>query len=398
MKVLQINSVCGFGSTGRIATDLADILLSRGDDCRIAYGRGTAPEAYASIAVKIGSSLNNALHGVATRALDLHGLWSAAATRQLIKYIKAYQPDLIHLHNLHGYYLHVGRLFAYLKKADIPVVWTLHDCWTMTGHCAHFTAVGCEQYKTACRRCPQYRTYPATLSGAFVGRNFRRKKQAFSGVKNLTIVTPSHWLAAVTRDSFLQQYPVVPIYNGLDLNVFKPTDSDFRTTHGIGDRKMVLGVANVWEGYKGLEDFVRLSEMLDDRYRIVLVGLSEAQIAALPDTIIKLPRTKTVQELAEIYTAADVYVNPSIEETMGLTTAEALACGTPVITYNKTAVPEVADATCGIVVDPDPALVAEALERVDFPAAACIARARCFEKQQQYDKYMDVYQQVVRKG
>ena len=395
MKVLQINSVCGFGSTGRIATDIADLLAKQGDECRIAFGRGEAPEQYQSIAVRIGNALDNKLHGLQTRFFDSHGFGSKKATREFLKWVEQYDPDLIHLHNIHGYYINVEILFDYLKKCGKPVVWTLHDCWTVTGHCAHFSAVGCDQWKTGCRKCVQLRQYPSTLLGGNVAENYRRKKQAFTGHPNLTIVTPSHWLASVVKDSFLGEYPIIPIYNGIDLNLFKPTPGDFRSRYHLENKKIILGVANVWEGRKGLDDFIALSQILDDSYKIVLVGLNEQQIKNLPDNMIKIVRTESIRELAEIYSAADVYINPSIEETMGLTTAEALACGTPVVTYNKTAVPEVPDKTCGIVVECSPAAIKEALEQIDLPQEACLKRASAFEKHQQYLKYINLYREVT---
>lgn len=395
MKVLQINSVCGYGSTGRIATDIADLLMQQGDDCRIAYGRENVPEKYQSIAVKIGSNLDNKLHGLQTRLLDRHGFGSKKATRDFLKWVDEYDPDLIHLHNIHGYYINIELLFDYLKNCGKPIIWTLHDCWAMTGHCAHFSAVGCNQWQTGCQNCPQLRQYPATILGGNVADNYARKKQAFSGLLNLTIVTPSHWLASVVKESFLGQYPVIPIYNGVDLQAFYPASGQFRKQYGLENKKIILGVASVWDVKKGLNDFVALSKMLDDSHKIVLVGLSQKQIDQLPETILKLPRTNSLQELVNIYTAADVFVNPSVEETMGLTTAEALACGTPVITYDQTAVPEVPDETCGIIVPCNPEHIYEALGRMSFSTEACLKRAKCFEKTQQYQYYLDLYRQIL---
>ena len=397
MKVLQVNSVCGFGSTGRIATDIADLLLARGDDCKIVYGRGDAPEKYRGIAEKISSPFDNKVHGVLTRLFDLHGFGSKNATRDLIKKIRGYGPDLVHLHNLHGYYLNIEILFRYLKKAGIPVVWTLHDCWTMTGHCSHFSAVGCNRYQTECHNCPQLKEYPATLFGGNVKNNYKRKKKAFTGVKDLTIITPSQWLCDVVKTSFLKEYPVLPIYNGVDLSIFYPRESDFKKKHGLEDKIMLLGAASTWTERKGLYDFVSLSKRLDPKYKLVLTGLSDEQIRTLPDGIVKLGRTETMEELAEIYSAADIFINASVEETMGLTTAEALACGTPVITYNKTAVPEVPDKTCGIVVEPGVENLLSALEKVDFSAEDCVRRGQFFEKTKQFEKYLAVYDQIVKK-
>lgn len=398
MKVLQINSVCGFGSTGRIATDIADLLMQQGHECRIAYGRGTVPDQYQSIAVRIGNDIGVKLHGLRTRLLDQHGFGSKRATKAFLKWVDEYDPDLIHLHNIHGYYVHIGFLFEYLKKSKKPVVWTLHDCWAMTGHCAHFSAAGCEQWRDGCRKCAQLRDYPATILGGCVRQNYAKKKKLFTNVPKMTVVTPSYWLASVVKQSFLGEYPVQPIYNGLDLDVFKPTKSDFREKYALENKKIILGVANVWGPSKGLGAFEKLSNMINDEWKIVLVGLSEQQIRSLPESIIRLPRTKSIQELVQIYTAADVYVNPSVEETMGLTTAEALACGTPVITYNKTAVPEVPDNTCGYVVDCKPELIFEKLSCLGFSENACIARAARFEKYQQYEQYMELYKKTVDKS
>lgn len=395
MKVLQVNSVCGYGSTGRIATDIADLLMAQGDECRIAYGRENVPEKYRELAVRIGTGLDNKLHGLQTRLLDHHGFGSREATRRFLKWVEAYDPDLIHLHNIHGYYINVELLFDFLKKCGKPVVWTLHDCWAMTGHCSYFSAAGCSQWKNGCQSCCQLREYPATLLGGDVANNFARKKHSFTGLPNMTIVTPSHWLASVVKESFLGQYPVVPIYNGVDLQVFHPTSGNFRKQHGLENKKIILGVASVWDARKGLNDFAALSKMLDDSFKIVLLGLSEQQIQQVPENILKLPRTNSLQQLAEIYTAADVFVNPSVEETMGLTTAEALACGTPVITYDKTAVPEVPDETCGIVVPCGAEHIYDALGRVSASAEACLKRAQCFEKNRQYQQYLALYRKIM---
>lgn len=393
--MLQINSVCGYGSTGRIATDIADMLQQNGHECRIVYGRGDAPEKYKDISFCFGNRADNILHGLKTRLFDLHGFGSKQQTKKLLKWIDDYNPDLIHLHNIHGYYIHIGLLFDYLKKSKKSVIWTLHDCWAMTGHCAHFSAIGCAKYKTECNNCPQLNEYPSTLYGGNVKNNFLRKKSIFTGVENLTLVTPSYWLADVTRDSFLGEYPVKPIYNGVDLNVFKPTESDFRKRYSLEKKTMILGVASVWTHRKGLDDFVKLSKLLDDSFKIVLVGLNDSQIKELPESIIKIKRTNSVKELAEIYSAADVYINPSVEETMGLTTAEALACGTPVIVYNKTAVPEVPDEKCGIVVSCSPEEIAKALGRLNFSKSDCLERAKMFEKNIRYQEYLHLYCEKV---
>lgn len=340
MKVLMINSVCGIGSTGRICTDIADNLITRGHECKIAYGRGVVPDKYKDLSYRIGSGLSVKMHGLKARLFDAAGFGSYCATKRFIEWVKKYNPDVIHLHNIHGYYIHVGVLFEYLKSCGKKIVWTLHDCWAFTGHCTHYQSPHCEQWQTECKKCVRTRDYPkAYISRA--SRNFKRKKAAFCGVPGLTLVTPSEWLKGEVEKSFLNCYPVVVINNGIDLNVFKPTPSDFRERYGLTDKKIILGVASVWEKRKGFNDFLELAKLIDDDYRIVLVGLNDKQIKLLPQNVIGIKRTNNATELAEIYTAADVFINPSLEETFGMTVVEAMACGTPAIVYNSTALPEV---------------------------------------------------------
>ena len=340
MKVLMINSVCGIGSTGRICTDIADNLIARGHECKIAYGRGVVPDKYKDISYRIGCGLSVKMHGLKARLFDASGFGSYCATKRFIEWVKKYNPDVIHLHNIHGYYIHVGVLFEYLRSCGKKIVWTLHDCWAFTGHCTHYQAPHCEQWQTECKKCVRTRDYPkAYISRA--ARNFKRKKAAFCGVPGLTLVTPSEWLKGEVEKSFLSCYPVVVINNGVDLNVFKPTPSDFRERYGLKDKKIILGVASVWEKRKGFNDFLELAKLIDDDYRIVLVGLNDKQIKLLPQNVIGIKRTNNATELAEIYTAADVFINPSLEETFGMTVVEAMACGTPAIVYNSTALPEV---------------------------------------------------------
>ena len=321
MKVLFINSVCGIGSTGRICTDLAQQLEAEGNEVKIAYGRkGTVPEQFQKYAVRIGTDFDCKMHAIQTRLFDTHGFGSKHATKEFLKWAEEYKPDLVWLHNLHGYYINVEMLFDWIKKhPEMQVKWTLHDCWAFTGHCSY---------------CSKLRRYPACFAMSSVSKNFERKRKAFTGVKNMTLITPSKWLADLTRQSFLKEYPVEVHYNTIDTSIFKPTPSDFRERYGLQDKIIVLGVANVWEDRKGLFDFYKLAEMLDDRYAIVLVGLSEKQIKDLPKNIKGIQRTNSPQELAAIYTAADVFVNPTYEDNYPTVNLEAQACGTPVITYD----------------------------------------------------------------
>ena len=335
MKVLMINSVCGIRSTGRICTDLATALEEQGHQVKIAYGRETVPEQYQKYAVRIGSDLDVKCHGLQSRIFDNTGFGSKKATEKFLQWADVYNPAVLHLHNIHGYYIHIGLLFDWIKKRpNMKVIWTLHDCWTFTGHCSHFDFAGCDRWKTGCHDCPQKKEYPKSLLFDNSRNNWLNKKELFTGIKHMTIVTPSRWLAGLVKQSFLKEYPVEVIHNGIDLDVFKPTPSDFRQKHGLENKKIILGVASTWDRRKGLYDFIELSKILDDNYQIVLVGLSQKQISELPENILGIERTNSTKELAEIYTAADVFFNPTYEDNYPTVNLEAQACGTPVITYH----------------------------------------------------------------
>ncbi len=343
MKVLLINSVCGIGSTGKICGAIAQAYEQQGHTAKIAYGRDPfVPEPFKKYAVRIGNSLDVKLHALRTRLLDDHGFGSKSATKKFLKWAEEYDPDILWLHNIHGYYIHIGLLFDWIKsRPQMQVKWTLHDCWAFTGHCSHFSFVQCNNWRSGCNQCSQKKEYPASVLVDRSRKNFDDKKLLFTGVKNMTIITPSQWLADLVKKSFLKEYPVEVQYNEIDRETFKPTLSNFRQKYGLTDKKIILGVANVWTERKGLFDFYVLSEKLPDEYKIILVGLTEQQINALPPEILGLPHTNSGGELAKIYSAADVFVNPSREETFGLTTLEALACGTPAIVYKNTAGEEV---------------------------------------------------------
>lgn len=351
VKVLLINSVCGIGSTGRICTDLARGFEAQGHEVRIAYGRDdtVAPE-FEKYTMRIGTAFDRNIHALETRLFDLHGFGSRAATRRFLQWAEEYDPQLLWLHNIHGYYINIELLFAWIKKRpQMQVKWTLHDCWAFTGHCAYFTYVGCEQWKTGCKKCPQLRRYPKCYGVADVAKNYARKKKAFCGVPQMKLIVPSNWLKALVQQSFLEEYPVEVKYNTIDTSIFKPTPSDFRQRYGLEDKKIILGVASTWDKRKGLDDFVELAGMLDDKYVIVLVGLSKKQIRKKPKNIIGIQRTNSPYELAAIYTAADVFVNPSREESFGLTNFEAASCGIKSIVYENTACEELVYLNHGIV-------------------------------------------------
>ena len=333
MKVLLINSVCGIRSTGRICTDIAQTLEAEGHESKVAYGRERVPQQLQKYAHPITNVWGNRLDGLKSRLFDNAGFNSTMATRRLVRWMKAYNPDVIHLHNLHGYYINVEVLFRALKKLDKPVVWTLHDCWSFTGHCAHFSVARCEKWKEGCHTCPLTRVYPSSFGYDRSETNYKQKKNCFTGVKNMTIVTPSQWLADLVKQSFLREYDVQVVPNGIDLDVFRPVEGDFRAKHGVGDKKMVLAVASAWGKNKGLYDLFKLADLLGDEYRVVIVGLKPEQMQLVPENVIGITRTNDTRELAHIYSTADIFVNPTYQDTYPTVNLEAQACGTPVLTY-----------------------------------------------------------------
>lgn len=342
MKILLVNSVCGVTSTGRICTDLAKAYLESGHEVKIAYGRDDKgmPEEYAAYRKRIGTDFDVRLHGLQTRLLDQHGFGSRRATEQFLKWVDEYRPDVLHLHNLHGYYINVELLFRYIKERGIPTVWTLHDCWAMTGHCTYFSACGCEKWRTQCEHCPQKHEYPQSSGLDSSAENYRRKKAAFTGVRNLLITTPSAWLKSLVEQSYLRDYPVQVVRNGIDTFIFKPVKSDLRAQYGLAEQKIVLGVANGWGERKGLKYMKRLAGDLPAGWKVVLVGLSGEQLEQLPGNMIGIRRTNSPQELAAWYTAADVFVSPTLEDNYPTTILEAQACGTPVAVFASGGAPE----------------------------------------------------------
>lgn len=342
----HINTVPN-GSTGGIMMREHRELLAAGNDSYAFWGRGR--DAEDDHECKFASDIGVKIDVLQTRLDGRAGFHSEQATKRLLAHLDRINPDIVHLHNLHGYYLNIAMLFDWLAHHDCKVEWTLHDCWAFTGHCAYFTYVGCSQWQSHCAHtepCPQLNTYPKTFCKSSCSKNFEDKRRLFTRItsKRMTLITPSCWLEGLVKKSFLAQYPVVVRNNKIDRTVFKPTPSDFKERVGIGDRFMILGVASPWTERKGIGDFIRLSQELDpERFVIVLVGLSKQQIDELPEGIIGIMRTDSQQELAEIYTAADVFVHPGIEETYGMTVAEAQACGTRTIVREGSACVEAAD-------------------------------------------------------
>ena len=349
MKLLQINSVANSGSTGKIAEGIGLIAQKSGFESVIAYGR-YANRSQSKL-IQIGRKWEYLEHGIESRIFDNHGLASRHATKKFIRQIQSYNPDIIHLHNIHGYYINFLELFNYFKETNIPVVWTLHDCWPITGHCVHFDFCGCTRWKTCCCDCPQKKTYPKSLFFDSSARNFMLKRDLFSQINNLFLIPVSNWLNAILNDSFLCDKYRSVIYNGIDTNVFSPTSGNPRKKFNFSDADLLLlGVASVWSERKGLKDFIELSKFLSPETKLILVGLSNSQIAKLPDNIIGIERTESAQELAELYSASDIFLNLTYEDNYPTTNLEAISCGTPCLTYQTGGSPESITPQTGFVV------------------------------------------------
>ena len=328
----MINVVCGIRSTGRICTDLASALEAQGHEVKIAYGREKVPEEFKKYAVRIGSDFDVKLHGLKARLMDGAGFGSKHATRKFIKWVEEYDPDVIHLHNIHGYYINIEILFSYLRTCGKKVIWTLHDCWAFTGHSAYCDVVGCEKWKNGCDHCPILSFYPKSYIDRSAA-NWKWKQKIMKSVPNMQIVTPSYWLASLVKQSFLRETSVMVIHNGIDTSQFHPVKSSFRKEYGIEDKFIILGVSTAWSEMKGLSDYIKLSECLNDNYCVVLVGITAEQKKQMPPQVITVERTASIEELASIYSAADLFVNLSYCENYPSVNLEAQACGTPVITY-----------------------------------------------------------------
>ena len=334
MKILMINSVCGIRSTGRIVTDAAMSYMAQGHECRIAYGREDAPEPFKKYAYRIGTQWDVRRNALKARLFDNEGFHAKRETQNFLEWADRYDPDLLCLHNLHGYYINLELLFNWIKsRPQMQVEWTLHDCWAFTGHCAYFSFIKCDKWTTGCNHCQQINKYPASILRDNAENNYTRKRELFCGVKHMTLITPSKWLADLVKDSFLREYPVRIQYNTIDTNIFKPTVSDFRSKMKLEQKKIVLGVAAVWDDRKGLRDFLKLADMLEDPYTIVLVGVDPRQKITNQKNLICLPRTNSARELAEIYSASDVFINLTYEDNYPTVNLEAQACGIPCLTY-----------------------------------------------------------------
>ena len=393
--LLQINVTANWGSTGKIAEQIGLCAQAHGWKSYIAYGRMMNPSM--NELIKIGNTFDVYEHYAEARLLDNEGVASRRATRRLLQRMDEIQPDVVHLHNIHDHYLNYPILFRYLADKKIPVVWTQHDIWSLSGHC-DTNLLGCEKWKTECKECPAIGRWSLDRSE----RNFKLKKELLAAIPSLTIIPVSDWLAGMIKESHLGVRSIQVIKNGIDLNVFRPLDKDVRKRFGIPtSKRIVLGVAMPWSERKGLPDFLKLYDMLEtDKYQILLVGLTKAQIAELPQGIIGIERTSSALDLAEIYSASDVFVNTTYYDNYPTTNLEAMACGTPVITYNTGGSPEAVDDKTGIVVEQgDVDALADAIRLIKespLSSEACRKRAEeHFDKDKCFEEYIELYNQIL---
>ena len=397
MKLVQINTTCGVGSTGTICVEISKLLTDRKIENYILYSART--DGYA-LGISCANGRYTSLQALKSRLLGNYGFHSRRATRRMIAALEKIRPDIVHIHNIHGHDCHFGMLFRYLREKHIKVVYTFHDCWAFTGYCPHFAMAKCDKWRSGCGGCPLYRQYSWFFDKS--AKNLAAKREALLGL-DLTVVTPSRWLADMVAASFLKDVPVKVIHNGIDLSVFKPTPSAFREENGLADKIIVLGVAFDWGARKGLDVFVELARRLPEEYKIVLVGTNDAVDKQLPANILSIHRTQNATELAELYTAADVFVNPTREEAFGLVNVEALACGTPGVTFRTGGSPECYDDTCGSVVacDDIPALEREIrriCEERPYSAEACLRKALEFDKNERFKEYVALYEGIDPRG
>lgn len=406
-KLLQINPVLRVNtSTGRIMQEIGELAMLHGWKTYMAYskGRDGIKECKSEI-VPVGDVWSTAWHGLETRLLDRHGLASDRATREFVKRIEEIAPDIVHIHNIHGYFLNYRILFDFLSRSGIPVVWTVHDCWLYTGHCYYYSYAGCNKWQTGCGHCPQKKEFPASYFSDRSHRNWLDKKTAFTSMPldKLTIVPVSDWIREEMSRSFLKDYHFQVIHNGINTEVFDVYDATaVRQQYSLGDKHIFLGVASIWSREKGLADFIKMSELIGQDEVIVLVGIKPEDMKLLPKNVVAIARTENIRQLAELYSAADVFINPTWQDNYPTVNLEAIACGTPVVTYRTGGSIEAITDTTGFIVEQG-----DVAGLVD--AARCIIRrgkeayrnvcrqyaVANFRKEDRYADYLKLYRQLT---
>lgn len=401
-NLVQINSVANWGSTGRLTEDLGDVAIAAGWNSYVAYGRQCKQSS--SKLIRIGGDISVLSHVLLTRMFDRHGFGSYCATKAFIRELEIIKPDVLQFHNLHGYYLNLPLILRYATKNNIPIVWSLHDCWSMTGHCSHFVKIGCDKWKNECYHCPLIKSYPNSWLIDSSRRNFREKKRLIEQIPRLTVISGSEWLASIASQSYFKNREIQFIPDGIDTEIFQPRANGYelRKKHGLEDKFVILASGTVWGEDKGISDYGKLRKLLSDKYAIVLIGMSDEDLATVPDGVIGLPRTKSPEELSEYYSMADCVMSLSKMESFGLTPVEGFACGTPAIVYDTTALPEL--------ISPETGFVAKFLDIEDVKEKVELLSERgksayssqCrsiavekYDKKKCYAQYLKVYEHLI---
>lgn len=403
MKVLRITTEINRSSIGRTTEQLGKLVIAEGWESYIAWGRADGESA--SQKIRVGNKISVWFHGILTRLFDLHGYGSYFATKRLVSQIRKIKPNIIHLHDIHGYYINLKVLFNYLKESGIPVVWSHHDCWAFTGHCAFYSTVNCNKWQTECHDCPLSKDYPGSLFVDNSRKNYRLKKELFTSLDKLYNVGVSEWISKELKKSFLKKYPILTICNGIDTDVFRPRqeyEKEVREKYGLGNGRILIGVATAWGERKGLSDYYKLRERLGDEYVIVLVGAPESIQQSLPKGMIGIQRTDSIDELCKLYSASSIVLNLASAESFGKTTPEGLACGVPSIVYNCTASPDLVDEGTGIVVEKSdiPALVDAVNTIMSWDKNDTIQKCReraceLYSIKKNWPMYIELYKQIL---
>ena len=397
-KIIQINNN-NYGSTGRIMQNISAVVTDDGFDCYTSCKNSREGRKFENKnQILIGIWLERIISERLAYYTSLKDSFNILGTCLFIKKLKRIKPDLIHLHNLHGSFINIGILFSYIKKNKIPIVWTFHDSWPYTGQCTDYD---CEKWETGCNKCPKLHQYPSVFFLDLTRFMWNKKRRIFNGINNLTIVTPSKWMNELIGCSYLKDYKRVVINNGIDLSVFKPTKSNFREKYSISENDFVLlGVANYWNNDKGLDVFVKIAERLPKTYKIVLVGTNEDVDKEIPDNILSIHHTYDIEELVEIYSSADLFLNPTRRDNFPTVNIEAIACGTPVLSFDTGGSSEMLNERCGSVVKTNDveSFISEIYriyETRPYSEDECVKRAKCFDIKITYTNYLNLYKEIL---
>lgn len=403
MIVLQINIESNYGSTGRIVEGIGRLAQSQGIETHVAYSRGANPSRLNTH--HIGNKLSQGLHLVRTRVFGDHLKGSGFSTKQLIKLIEKLDPNIVHIHQVHGYYLHVPILFKYLRKSDRKIVWTLHDCWSYTGHCSYYTKIGCQKWLKECHNCPQFSGYPKSYFFDRSKEEFNLKKELFASMQNLHLVAISDWLKEEVSKSILAELPISVIKNGVDLEIFKPIKFNKeleKKKRGITSKNVVIATGTTWNSSKGLEDYKKLGAKLPNNTTLLLVGIPTYLQVGFPNSTICIERTESKEELSLLYNIADVVLSLSYQESFGLTIPEGLACGTPGVAYRNTALKEhISEHTGKLVMTGNIQEASQAIAEVievgkSAMSEACISFChKNYNLKNNYQNYLSLYSQLI---